>query len=342
MDNNKISFIVPVYNAESYLTQCIESILKQKSGLWELLLVDDGSSDSSQMLCQKYAEMYDEIKSFTIDNSGSATARNVGMEKASYDWIAFVDADDWITDNYVETICPFLMRNYDFIMFSYNNYFSGNAQKARTQKSIKELGKADFELLEKDSIDSEKRFSGVAPCRSQLWTKVYKRNFLIEHKIWLNSKLLMSHDIVFNMYVYKYARMALYIPSELYNYRILGESNCHRYSDKQIERIMCLLYTIYDYIKSNEYKLYELYQKRILVSLIKCCTLDLCHNDNPQQYKIRKKRFMELRNQEIFNNALRTDVIRRFSFKKQCVMYLLKMNKFWMLNLLIKINASTN
>lgn len=94
----KISIIIPVYNSTLYLKQCVESILAQTYHNFEILLVDDGSTDDSPMLCDEYAQKDDRIVTIHKQNGGTSDARNVGLEKASGDYITFMDNDDYWSD----------------------------------------------------------------------------------------------------------------------------------------------------------------------------------------------------------------------------------------------------
>lgn len=99
---NLISVIVPVYNTEKYLDRCIQSILSQTYTDLELLLIDDGSTDSSGAICDKYAEQDSRVRVFHKENGGASSARNLGLDNANGDWIAFVDSDDWIDSEMYE------------------------------------------------------------------------------------------------------------------------------------------------------------------------------------------------------------------------------------------------
>lgn len=90
------SIVVPVYNVELYLRECIESIIKQTYSKWELVLIDDGSTDRSGEICKRYEKQDDRIKVYTKNNSGQADSRNIGVEKAGGDYLLFVDSDDFI------------------------------------------------------------------------------------------------------------------------------------------------------------------------------------------------------------------------------------------------------
>lgn len=99
MQNDLISIIVPVFNAEKTIDRCIHSIVMQTYPYIEVILVDDGSTDSSSMLCDRWADKDARIFTYHKENGGVSSARNLGIEKATGEWITFVDADDWIAPN---------------------------------------------------------------------------------------------------------------------------------------------------------------------------------------------------------------------------------------------------
>ena len=102
-DQILISIIVPIYNADKYLLTCIESILNQTYRRFELLLINDGSSDNSMNICELYLEKDQRVKLFHNNNSGVSSARNLGLHYAEGDWITCVDADEWIDSNALES-----------------------------------------------------------------------------------------------------------------------------------------------------------------------------------------------------------------------------------------------
>ena len=104
MKNEKVSIIVPVYNAEQYLGYTITSILKQTYKNIEIILVNDGSKDDSLIICQNYAAIDDRVKVLDIPNGGVSNARNCGIESATGEYIQFVDSDDVITENMTERL----------------------------------------------------------------------------------------------------------------------------------------------------------------------------------------------------------------------------------------------
>jgi len=104
MNTPFISFIVPVYNVEDYLHECVDSIIGQTCGDWELILIDDGSPDRCPQICDEYAAKDNRIKVIHQRNAGVAAARNAGLDAAQGEWIWFVDSDDWIVREAVEIL----------------------------------------------------------------------------------------------------------------------------------------------------------------------------------------------------------------------------------------------
>ena len=115
--NCQVSVIVPVYNVENYLRRCIDSLVSQtidKKDM-EVVLVDDGSTDESPAICDEYAERYNYIRAFHIENNGVSNARNFGMDKAQGKFIMFLDSDDYLSKNSVGSIARFFNKNYDSV-----------------------------------------------------------------------------------------------------------------------------------------------------------------------------------------------------------------------------------
>ena len=120
----KISIIVPVYNVEKYLKECVESILKQTYSNIEILLVDDGSKDSSPAICDEYAKKYSKVKVIHKENGGLSSARNTGLDNVSKDttYVMFIDSDDLLTPNACELMeKEITTKHADFVIGNYQN-----------------------------------------------------------------------------------------------------------------------------------------------------------------------------------------------------------------------------
>lgn len=111
MKSPLISIIIPVYKVEQYIRKCLDSVLAQTYADWECILVDDGSPDDSGVICDEYAQRDSRFCVIHKENGGVSSARNIGMGKANGEWITFVDADDWLTNDALETLCDAAIDN---------------------------------------------------------------------------------------------------------------------------------------------------------------------------------------------------------------------------------------
>ena len=181
--NPIISIIVPVYNGDKYLSRCVDSILNQTFHDWELLLVDDGSTDKSGRICDQYASIDKRIKAFHKENGGVSSARNMGLDYAIGKWITFVDSDDALTDSAFELNWNDISE--DFILFPfYFNYGSGLSELYFGQISgvIKDL----HPFLEEELG----QFIFRVP-----WSKLYRKDLI--GNLRFNEKIKCGEDTLF-------------------------------------------------------------------------------------------------------------------------------------------------
>lgn len=169
-----ISVIVPVYNAEQKVGQCIESILNQTYKYLELILVDDGSSDNSGLICDQYAERDNRIRVFHKNNGGQADARNFGLKECSGDYIGFVDNDDVIEPTMYETLLSNMIKN--DVKISCCAYNVVTLDKVENKYSDLQTGLYQTDFFIKNMLYQNKYASGV------VWNKLFD-NSLIEYLI---------------------------------------------------------------------------------------------------------------------------------------------------------------
>lgn len=213
--SNKISIIVPVYNVEKYLVQCIDSILMQSFLDFELILVDDGSTDTSGLICDEYARKDSRIRVFHKNNGGVSSARNIGLINAKGDWILFLDADDWLENNALSTIINNTNNEVSLIQF---NVYVVNGSNRRLHNNGD--GQRFFQ-----SLDSYYRYS-----RPELWNYCFKYEIISKLNLRFNENLNYAEDQVFVYTYLNYSDIKVkYIPAALYNYRINNTSATQGY-----------------------------------------------------------------------------------------------------------------
>lgn len=186
----KISVIIPVYNAEKYLDQCLQSVLSQSFTDFELLLINDGSKDRSGEICEAYATKDSRIQVFHQENKGVSAARNLGIEKAKGEWITFVDSDDLITDHYFEALKKEDISA-DLILLNIKR-FSGQKEFEFVGYNVSLLNRREF----------MKKYS-LFPHLSGPVAKFYNSSIIRANNIFFDIHLQNYEDSLFNLeYIY--------------------------------------------------------------------------------------------------------------------------------------------
>lgn len=136
---NRVSVVVPVHNTKDYIKRCVDSLLNQTYSDIEIILVDNGSIDGSSEICDWYADKYIRVKTYHVENTGVSYARNVGIEKAEGDFIAFCDSDDYMLPDMIEHMANILMKNEtDLCIGRYQELFKGEIHEVVTSFFEKE------------------------------------------------------------------------------------------------------------------------------------------------------------------------------------------------------------
>ena len=214
MNSPDISIIIPVYNAEKYLTQCLDSILFQTFEQWEALLIDDGSVDSSSAICNDFALIDGRFRIIRQENAGASAARNTGLDNARGKWIAFVDSDDWIVPEYVELMLQTASSQQADAVFC-------NCFVVRDHYSTPQFVYKDIKQLSSDEL--LKRFLTVSNVRSELWGKIFKSELLTSLR--LNNHIRIGEDMLYLIALYYANSLKTSILTEpLYYYRQLDTS----------------------------------------------------------------------------------------------------------------------
>ncbi|QWD49700.1 glycosyltransferase [Polynucleobacter paneuropaeus] len=196
-----ITFIVPVYNVEKYLAKCVHSLISQSCNDFEILLINDGSTDGSLEICEELASQHVCIKVFTQLNSGQGQARNLGLQNASGEFIAYVDADDWVEPTLVADALT-LMNKTDADFMSFGIRFVEESGKVR--KTINSFNK-NFLLGREIFFDAMLERNILTVC----WNKIYKKSFLVENQI-LFPDIKVNEDIVYSRLCSFFAKKAVF------------------------------------------------------------------------------------------------------------------------------------
>lgn len=238
----KFSVIVPVYNAEKYLHKLVESVLQQTYKDYELILVDDGSTDGSYALMKQYAKRYDQIKAYTKENTGPGMTRKFGFEKATGDLLFFVDSDDWITNSTVleEIHNTFIKHSTVDVLFFDREDIIGNAKEVIR----------GFEEIE-EGIHNINEIREVI--RPGLGAKILKRNILTPD-MFVESKVF---EDLFTTYLYLEKCNTFYYSSKSY-YTIYHDVNSNSLSSNEtaesFNKSLEMILMIYEKINNQALK----------------------------------------------------------------------------------------
>ena len=253
MEEEMISVIIPIYNAEKYLKRCIDSILQQSYQNFEILLINDGSTDESKMICDRYAVEDIRISVKSMDNSGQGMARNIGLEAAHGVYISFIDADDYLEPDCYEK-CIREMQKYqaDLCAFAYQKQdISGKvfyiAPVRRTCYKEKDIAQKFVLHFFGDSPDDDD-LRGVAACMS-----IYRREIIEKRNVRFRSeRKVLSEDTLFNLDVCRYVKTAVTMEAPFYHYCQNAVSFSKRYRQdllQQTEQFTLMLNEYADYYK---------------------------------------------------------------------------------------------
>lgn len=243
----KVSVIVPVYNAEKQISKCITSILNQKFEDYELILIDDGSKDGSAVICDEYSRKDNRVLTIHRENAGVSQARNYGLTRARGDYVAFIDADDWIEENYLLNLVG-RIKNYDLFISGViidtwkddnlieSHISSVNESRVFTRKELLEAYDKEYPVI----------------CLSGPWCKLYRREILNKNNICFDKTMSLGEDVCFNM---DYISKCNYIYFD-------REPGYHYFRENQ--------YSLFNKYRKDLYEIYKCVNEKIWTLFIEC------------------------------------------------------------------------
>lgn len=249
MNNMRVSVIVPVYNVEPYLTQCIESVCNQSYTNLEIILVDDASSDASGEICDDYAQKDKRIQVIHKQiNGGLSEARNTGMENATGKYILFVDSDDFISENTISVLYEEAEeKEVDIVYFNYVKYYDAPSRDKKNLKTV---------WHQYDGIYTGKEFFCATMQNNDFKCEVvrqfYKRDFLVKNKICF-LKGILHEDILFSFYAIMEAQRVCNLNLNLYYYRQRANSITRIKDINRAQSFFVILIEILIYWKTHDF-----------------------------------------------------------------------------------------
>ncbi len=226
-----ISIIVPVYNVEKYLRQALQSIVRQTYTNLQIICIDDGSTDGSVTILQKFAETDPRVEVYSQANQGCSAARNLALQKVRGEYLMFVDADDWLDSDACErTIALIEEEKADLVLWAYQKEYETHGVKVKVWNQKKVFLPSEMPKLRRRILGlsaDEMRHPEFMDSLGTLWGKLYRSKIFIENNIRFIDldEIGSAEDVLDNLYYSAYASKAVYIPDCLYHYRKTNTSS---------------------------------------------------------------------------------------------------------------------
>lgn len=271
----KVSIIIPVYNCKKYLAKCVNSIINQSFTNWELILVDDGSRDGSETMCDKYSAKDNRIFAYHLENRGAANARNFGLNKVTGDYCMFVDGDDYLELDAVQELVKNERKDIDVIFFpNYNDVYFNNKYEVISNNAfynIKIDNNEEFKELYNSLMDKY--------YINQVWNKLYSVKFIKNNRALFPWNIKYSEDLIFNIQLYKKMKKGIVIDKPLYHFVYhRGESLCATFDIERFKSISkAYIFSLVEINKWNRESINSL--NNLYINEVNSCINNLFNDD---------------------------------------------------------------
>ncbi|MDO5047835.1 MAG: glycosyltransferase family 2 protein [Anaerococcus sp.] len=239
----EISIIIPVYNSEAYLSECVDSVLNQAYENFELILVNDGSTDESGQICDSYSKKDKRVRVIHKENGGVSSARNVGIEKSSGDYIIFIDSDDSIDLDLLDYLKD-VADKYNTSMVIHSLGLFNDANEQNEHETLEMLDKR--KLVDYMPVFIKRRYINAPR------NKLYRRSIIIDNNIRFDEGVSMGEDALFNYEYFSTLTDLILIERNFYHYRENEESLTHKFIKKKYDMLISVNNRLQELVRTNE------------------------------------------------------------------------------------------
>lgn len=340
------SLILPVYNVEKYVKRCVNSLLRQEYTDYEIILVDDGSTDSSGSICDKLADKNNNIFAYHKENGGLSDARNYGMDRAKGNYILFIDSDDWVDEKLLISLHNHLNKsNVDILKFGFQKMQEGNYKN--TFFSYFNIGVYDRRQIEETilpyTIGPKRLFCYEQNACKSVWSHVYSLNFLRENNIrFVSEREILNEDYLFNLHTLFYAKSLEVTHYILYYYDYREGSLSKRYITNEFERKL-KLHREYKLLleRNGLFERYETpYYSECVDGFYACISNECCCWNETSKYAVQNiKKILNCKECEI---SLLKCKRSNMNLKGKVIYWLMRLKFAYLMYILYKIYAISN
>lgn len=329
---DKISIIVPVFNVELYLSKCIESILNQKYNNIEVLLINDGSTDNSGEICDKFANKDNRIKVIHKKNEGVSIARNIGLKYSTGEYIAFVDGDDFVNENIYTTLYSRINNSrFDLVMCRFYRSFS-NGENIVENEPLREgeyLKDNIYKELILPMIGNDFDNMGKSLIMGTTWRCLYKKEIIKKNRIEFPI-IKIAEDMIFNLNYLAYCNYVYIEKEPLYYYRYNYNSATKKYITNLWDTLSKQLNIVNNDLK--KFKMLNENSKERLASntfyYISWSFTNECHPYNVKKYMDIVEEMNRISKTEHFKNVFTWKNIIKSPFKERCLFICIKLKLY--------------
>ena len=340
------SLILPVYNVEKYVKRCVNSLLRQEYTDYEIILVDDGSTDSSGSICDKLADKNNNIFAYHKENGGLSDARNYGMDRAKGNYRLFIDSDDWVDEKLLISLHNHLNKNnVDILKFGFQKMQEGNYKN--TFFSYFNIGVYDRRQIEETilpyTIGPKRLFCYEQNACKSVWSHVYSLNFLRENNIrFVSEREILNEDYLFNLHTLLYAKSLEVTHYILYYYDYREGSLSKRYITNEFERKL-KLHREYKLLleRNGLFERYETpYYSECVDGFYACISNECCCWNETSKYAVQNiKKILNCKECEI---SLLKCKRSNMNLKGKVIYWLMRLKFAYLMYILYKIYAISN
>lgn len=296
----KISVVVPAYNAEKSLKSCVSAILAQKYNNIEVILVNDGSNDNTLSICRDFEKTDQRIKVINSANAGVSSARNKGITAATGDYIAFVDADDIVSEDIYIELMKIAILGYDMVFCNYTEFNEeGHSVNIDQITSIGEDCVNNRTIVSRLISISEDALFGV------VWRTLFKSSLIKDNHIFFTPGLTMAEDLQFLLKCLKHTKQIGLCPRHLYHFRVSNQSTTGKYMKNQESDMRRVNDWMMEYVKTFDNN------EDLIVSVEICMAntlilniANICKSSTPYSLLGRIKYAYSLAKEEKYRHAL--------------------------------------
>lgn len=335
----EISVIIPVYNGEKYIERCVLSILNQNINTnYEIIIIDDGSTDQTEKICKNLQKENDKCIYYKKANGGVSETRNYGIKKARGKWIAFIDADDFVTEDYLSTLYNNSKDSVDFVIANHFNYYSDNESRIGDFIIPKEktVNNCIINILsERLAIKiSETKIDSIRT----VWGKLYKSEIIKKNKIEFSVGMRLFEDGMFNLLYLSYIKNINFVDRPIYYYVQNSLSATKKYQKnllaedtKKIKIINDIIYK--KFIMQNIELAYKIFKFNLFTDYL---LKDLYNIGNNKNKKERIKELKYIKNKKIYGE-FNLNIHSYLSFSKKIVLVLMSANLYFILDFFLNV-----